>query len=58
MLEAIEVNVVYRRWADEASVLFGGLDILTVDAIHDTATGKEFILEVRQEKQAFNAQRT
>lgn len=53
MLEAIEVNVVYRRWADEASVLFGGLDILTVDAIHDTATGKEFILEVNGTSSGF-----
>eukprot|EP00947_MAST-08B_sp_MAST-8B-sp1_P000919 g919.t1 len=45
-LEQIEVTDKYRRWADEASKIFGGLDICTVDAIHDAATGKELILEV------------
>lgn len=46
-LEPIEpVPAKYRRWADEASRLFGGLDILSVDAIHDARTGKEWIMEV------------
>mmetsp|Transcript_75900 Transcript_75900/g.216481 ORF Transcript_75900/g.216481 Transcript_75900/m.216481 type:complete len:112 (+) Transcript_75900:215-550(+) len=26
--------------------MFGGLDILTVDAIHESSTGREYILEV------------
>jgi len=30
----------YRQWADVASQLFGGLDILTVDAIIEAETGK------------------
>lgn len=30
----------YRRWADVAAELFGGLDILTVDAIIEAETGK------------------
>ena len=46
MLEEIEVSDKYKRWADEASTLFGGLDILTVDAIHDVASDTEIILEV------------
>lgn len=46
-LEPIEpVPAKYRRWADEASRLCGGLDILSVDAIHDVHTGKEWIMEV------------
>lgn len=36
----------YRRWADEASRLFGGMDICTVDAIHDRETGREYIMEI------------
>ena len=36
----------YHDWARLASTMLGGLDILTVDAIHDTKTGAEWILEV------------
>lgn len=36
----------WRRWASEAAALFGGLDILTVDAIIEESTGAELILEV------------
>jgi glutathione synthase/RimK-type ligase-like ATP-grasp enzyme len=46
MIEAIEVTEEYQRWADIAATMFGGLDILSVDAIHDGTTGKEYILEV------------
>ena len=35
-----------RRWATEASSLFGGLDILTVDAIVEEGSGAEHIIEV------------
>ena len=33
-------------WADEAAASFGGLEIVTVDAIHCADTGKEWILEM------------
>jgi glutathione synthase/RimK-type ligase-like ATP-grasp enzyme len=46
LLEHVEVTPTHRRWAEAAATMFGGLDILTVDAIHDSKTGKEFILEV------------
>ena len=39
-LEHIELTPKYKLWADEASAMFGGLDILTVDAIHEASTGK------------------
>jgi len=45
-LEHIELTPKYKRWADEAAQMFGGLDILTVDAIHESSTGREYILEV------------
>jgi len=45
LLETIPVTEKYKLWVDECSKLFGGLDILAVDAIH-TADGKEYILEV------------
>eukprot|EP01012_Entosiphon_sulcatum_P024720 TRINITY_DN2994_c0_g1_i1.p1 TRINITY_DN2994_c0_g1~~TRINITY_DN2994_c0_g1_i1.p1 ORF type:complete len:356 (-),score=75.16 TRINITY_DN2994_c0_g1_i1:12-1079(-) len=44
-LEEIPITDVYRRWVDESSKMFGGLDILTVDALH-CRDGKEYILEV------------
>eukprot|EP00466_Bigelowiella_natans_P017467 jgi/Bigna1/136300/aug1.33_g11008 len=44
--EILEVTDKYKFWADEAAKLFGGVDILTVDAIHNAADGKEYILEV------------
>uniref|UniRef100_A0A0G4ICT4 PLD phosphodiesterase domain-containing protein n=1 Tax=Chromera velia CCMP2878 TaxID=1169474 RepID=A0A0G4ICT4_9ALVE len=46
MMEEIETTEEYKRWVDEASKMFGGLDILTVDALKESASGKEVILEV------------
>ncbi|KAH3761985.1 synapsin II [Pelomyxa schiedti] len=45
ILEEIPVTDQYRLWAEECGKLFGGMDILTVDAIR-TPDGKEFILEI------------
>eukprot|EP00913_Durusdinium_trenchii_P003047 g2816.t1 len=45
IMDEIECTERYRRWADAAATFFGGLDILTVDAIIEAETGKEFILE-------------
>lgn len=46
IMDEIECTERYRRWADVAAQLFGGLEILTVDAIIEAETGKEMILEV------------
>lgn len=45
LIEKIPVTDQYKLWVDECSKLFGGLDILAVDAIH-APDGKEYILEV------------
>jgi len=44
-MEEVAVEDRWRLWADEASALFGGLDICTVDALVEES-GKEWILEV------------
>ena len=36
----------WKAWADSAAGMFGGLDILTVDAIVEEGTEKEMIIEV------------
>jgi len=45
-LEHVDVEDRWKLWADSAADMFGGLDILTVDAIVEEGTGKEYILEV------------
>lgn len=45
-LEEIELTDQFRIWAREASKMFGGLDICTVDAIVDESTGLPVIMEV------------
>jgi hypothetical protein len=35
----------YKLWADECAKMFGGLDILCVEAIQ-TGDGKEYVIEV------------
>lgn len=44
--EPVELTPEYKFWADEAAKMFGGLDIVTVDAIHNVKDGKEYIMEV------------
>eukprot|EP00933_Yihiella_yeosuensis_P039127 TRINITY_DN3307_c1_g2_i1.p1 TRINITY_DN3307_c1_g2~~TRINITY_DN3307_c1_g2_i1.p1 ORF type:complete len:350 (+),score=62.01 TRINITY_DN3307_c1_g2_i1:93-1142(+) len=46
IMEEIECTDRYKLWADASAEMFGGLDILTVDAIVEEDTGKEYILEV------------
>eukprot|EP01130_Rhizamoeba_saxonica_P019148 TRINITY_DN981_c0_g2_i1.p3 TRINITY_DN981_c0_g2~~TRINITY_DN981_c0_g2_i1.p3 ORF type:complete len:163 (-),score=48.05 TRINITY_DN981_c0_g2_i1:686-1174(-) len=45
IVEEIEMEDIFMVWIDEASSLFGGMDILTVDAIR-TEDGRDFILEI------------
>lgn len=53
-LEEIEMNDTYRFWISEASKMFGGLDICTVDAIFDADENKEFIMEVNGSSSGFS----
>jgi glutathione synthase/RimK-type ligase-like ATP-grasp enzyme len=46
VMDEEEIQERWRRWADAAAEMFGGLDILTVDAIVEEGTGREYILEV------------
>ena len=45
-VEEIEVTQQFQVWAERASEMFGGLDICTVDALHDSNTGQDVIMEV------------
>mmetsp|Transcript_62988 Transcript_62988/g.177667 ORF Transcript_62988/g.177667 Transcript_62988/m.177667 type:complete len:348 (+) Transcript_62988:145-1188(+) len=45
-MQELECADRWRRWAEVAAEMFGGLDILTVDAIVEEGTGREVILEV------------
>jgi len=40
-VEEVAPTAAYRLWAEEAATLFGGLDICTVDVLHERETGKE-----------------
>jgi glutathione synthase/RimK-type ligase-like ATP-grasp enzyme len=45
-LEQIPCTEKYQIWADKAAEFFGGLDILSVDAIYCRNTNQEKIMEI------------
>lgn len=45
MLEQVPVTEKHRKWLDEVSNIFGGLDVVTIEAIA-SKDGKEIIYEV------------
>lgn len=51
-VEAIKMDDIFKLWIDECSKLFGGMDILTVDAVH-TKDGKYYILEINDTASGF-----
>jgi hypothetical protein len=48
-----EITETHKMWAHHACTLFGGLDICTVDAIHDRKTDKDVIMEVNGTSSGF-----
>jgi len=52
IIEEIDVTDQFKLWAHEAGKLFGGMDILTVDAIH-TENGDDYILEINDTASGF-----
>jgi glutathione synthase/RimK-type ligase-like ATP-grasp enzyme len=46
ILEDVPMTEQYKLWVDECAKLFGGMEILAVDAIHNADDGKDYILEV------------
>jgi len=51
-LNEVQMNDKYQMWIDECAKMFGGMDILTVDAIH-TKEGKDYILEINDTASGF-----
>lgn len=46
ILEDGELTPEFKLWADECSLLCGGIDILGLDLLHDEANDKYVILEL------------
>lgn len=44
-MSEVELTEQYKFWADECSKLFGGMEILAVDALH-SVDGKDYIIEL------------
>ncbi len=44
-MQEIPLTDYYKLWADECAKVYGGMDLLAVDALHGK-DGKDYILEV------------
>ena len=53
-VSADEIDPLHISWAEHASTIFGGLDICTVDAIHDTNSNKDVIMEINGTSSGFS----
>jgi glutathione synthase/RimK-type ligase-like ATP-grasp enzyme len=51
-VESIKMTDQFKKWIDSCSKLFGGMDILTVDAVH-TKDDKYYILEINDTASGF-----
>ena len=51
------MNDTYLFWITEACKCFNGLDICTVDAIHDAENDKNYIMEINGTSSGFHATR-
>lgn len=51
---ADEISALHISWAEHAATMFGGLDICTVDTIHDIKTGGDVIMEVNGTSSGFS----
>jgi glutathione synthase/RimK-type ligase-like ATP-grasp enzyme len=56
LTEDIPMTPIYTRWVEEAQKMFGGLDILSIDAIHNKDTGEEVIMEVNGTASGFRSE--
>ncbi len=52
VLTEVDVKPHWRKWAELAATAFGGLDILTVDAMH-LKDGREIIIEINDTASGF-----